>query len=51
MDRRRESYYRGLFVAGVVYDSVLGIIFLFFGVGHSVSSTSRRSTRKGGSST
>jgi hypothetical protein len=28
---QRERYYRGLFAAAGVYDTVLGVIFLFFG--------------------
>ena len=31
MDHSRERYYKGLFAVAAVYDTVLGIIFLFFG--------------------
>ena len=31
MTRSRERYYRGLFGVAAVYDTVLGVIFLFFG--------------------
>ena len=31
MDKSRERYYKGLFAVAAVYDTVLGIIFLFFG--------------------
>lgn len=31
MTHSRERYYKGLFAVAAVYDTVLGIIFLFFG--------------------
>ena len=31
MDPSRQTFYRGLFLVAAIYDSVLGIVFTFFG--------------------